>query len=236
MINVVAAILLVAGSSYLLGSISSAVIVSRVFAGEDVRKKGSGNAGMTNILRNYGKFPAALTVIGDLGKAVIAIVLARHIFSFLGVLGFDAGYLAGVFVVLGHLFPLYFGFKGGKGVLTSVGTLLVVNPVPVLIVLIYALAIIFLSRRVSLGSVIGGATIPIVTGIVLYLRGGPWMLETVFAAVFGMAVLVMHRQNIRRLLNGTEPRLGEKKQAEQPEETAEKKTQDQALSHGTEEK
>lgn len=97
------------------GSISSAVIVSRIYAHDDVRKYGSKNAGMTNVLRTYGKLPALFTFLGDFFKGVLAVVAGRLIFSVMGVTAFDAGYLAGFFALLGHLYPIYFGFKGGQG-------------------------------------------------------------------------------------------------------------------------
>ena len=118
--------------AYLLGSISFAIIVSRIYAHDDVRKYGSKNAGMTNILRTYGKMPAFFTLLGDFLKGVLAVVIGRWIFSIFGVTEFDAGYLAGFFALLGHLYPIYFGFKGGKGVLTSLGIILVVNYLGVL--------------------------------------------------------------------------------------------------------
>ena len=113
--------------AYLLGSISFAVIVSRIYAHDDVRKYGSKNAGMTNILRTYGKLPAFFTLLGDFFKGVLAVLVGRWIFSLMGVTAFDAGYLAGFFALLGHLYPVFFGFKGGKGVLTSLGIILVVE-------------------------------------------------------------------------------------------------------------
>ena len=107
--------------AYLLGSINFAIIVSKIYAHDDVRKYGSKNAGMTNILRTYGKLPAFFTLLGDFFKGVLAVVIARTIFSAMGVDAFDAGYAAGFFALLGHLYPVFFGFKGGKGVLTSLG-------------------------------------------------------------------------------------------------------------------
>ena len=141
--------------AYLLGSISFAIIVSRIYAHDDVRKYGSKNAGMTNILRTYGKMPAFFTLLGDFLKGVLAVVIGRWIFSIFGVTEFDAGYLAGFFALLGHLYPIYFGFKGGKGVLTSLGIILVVNPLVFFILLIIFLPVLFITRIVSLVSVTG---------------------------------------------------------------------------------
>ena len=148
--------------SYLLGSVSFAVIVSRIGAKDDVRNHGSGNAGMTNILRSYGKKMAAFTAIGDFGKGVIAVALGRIIFSLAGIQGIDAGYIAGLFVILGHLYPLFFGFKGGKGVLTSLGAAVIVSPIPFLVIAGIAIPTVFAVKIVSLISVIGFALYPFV--------------------------------------------------------------------------
>ena len=100
---------------YLLGSLNFAVIVSRLYAHDDVRRHGSGNAGMTNMLRTYGKFPALLTALGDIFKGTASVWIGRLAFALLGISFMDGGYLGGIAALLGHLFPLYFGFKGGKG-------------------------------------------------------------------------------------------------------------------------
>ena len=193
----VGACVLAAVVAYLLGSISSAVIVSRIYAHDDVRKYGSKNAGMTNVLRTYGKLPALFTLLGDFFKGVLAVVAGRLIFSVMGVTAFDAGYLAGFFALLGHLYPIYFGFKGGKGILTSLGIILVVNPLVFAILLIIFLPVLFVTLIVD-----------------LCLRR-PVLFDFLFALLFSVIVIWRHRGNIKRLLNGTEPRIGEKKREEQ---------------------
>ena len=198
MLNIAACVL--AGLvAYLLGSISFAVIVSRIYAHDDVRKYGSKNAGMTNILRTYGKLPAFFTLLGDFFKGVLAVLVGRWIFSLMGVTAFDAGYLAGFFALLGHLYPVFFGFKGGKGVLTSLGIILVVNPLVLLILLIIFLPVLFITR------------------IDLCLRR-PVLFDFLFAALFSVIVIYKHRENIKRLLNGTERRIGDKKPSQEPSE------------------
>ncbi len=209
------AILLTAVLSYLLGSISFAVIVSRLLAHDDVRKYGSHNAGMTNVLRVYGKGPAALTLVGDFGKGVAAVFLGRLLFQAMGVTLFDAGYLAGLCVLLGHLFPVFFGFKGGKGVLTSMGITLAVNPVVLLILLVILLPVLFVVKIVSLIAITGALLYPIITYMVQEFRHQPPLFDTVFALVFSVIVIYMHRENIKRLLNGTEKRIGQKTQGEE---------------------
>lgn len=204
--------------AYLIGSVSFAIIVSRLGAQDDVRNYGSGNAGMTNILRNYGKKMAAFTAIGDFGKALVAVALGRMIFRLFGVLAFDGGYVAGFFAILGHLFPVYFGFRGGKGVLTSLGVLLMLNPLVAVICLIPLLPMVFLTKIVSLTVCVGYIACPIVTLLVdvfirhLSLRSSAF--DFVFVLCIAFLGVVMHRENIVRLLHGTEYRFGQKKPAQ----------------------
>ena len=195
--NILLACVLTAAGGYLLGSILFGVLISKVMYNDDVRNHGSGNAGMTNVLRTYGKLPALFTLLGDFFKGVLAVVAGRLIFSVMGVTAFDAGYLAGFFALLGHLYPIYFGFKGGKGILTSLGIILVVNPLVFAILLIIFLPVLFVTLIVD-----------------LCLRR-PVLFDFLFALLFSVIVIWRHRGNIKRLLNGTEPRIGEKKREEQ---------------------
>lgn len=195
---------------YLLGSLSFSIIVSRLLRGEDIRNFGSNNAGMTNILRTYGKKYALLCGAGDFLKGLLAVLLGRLIFSLFGVGGFDPGYVAGAAAVVGHMFPLYFGFRGGKGVLTGLGVIVALSPITFLLVLLVAIPILYFSRIVSLASVIGAILYPFASYLVHRLRGQPVLLDTIFACVFGVVILYMHRANIKRLLAGTEYRFGQK--------------------------
>ena len=197
---------------YLLGSLSFSIIVSYAFKGEDIRNFGSKNAGMTNILRTYGKKYAFLCGAGDFCKGLLAVLLGRLIFLLLGLTAFDAGYPAGIAAMLGHLFPLYFGFKGGKGVLTGLGVMVTLSPVTFVCVLVVALPLLYFTRIVSLASITGAALYPFFTVIVHKLQNRPSLLDGIFAAVCGAIVLYMHRANIKRLLNGTEYRFGQKKE------------------------
>lgn len=196
--------------SYLLGSVSFAVIVSRIGAKDDVRNHGSGNAGMTNILRSYGKKMAAFTAIGDFGKGVIAVALGRIIFSLAGIQGIDAGYIAGLFVILGHLYPLFFGFKGGKGVLTSLGAAVIVSPIPFLVIAGIAIPTVFAVKIVSLISVIGFALYPVVVVAVDLLLNKPLWGELLFSLIVSSLGIWKHRGNIQRLRAGTEYKFGQK--------------------------
>lgn len=196
--------------SYLLGSVSFAVIVSRIGAKDDVRNHGSGNAGMTNILRSYGKKMAAFTAIGDFGKGVIAVALGRIIFSLAGIQGIDAGYIAGLFVILGHLYPLFFGFKGGKGVLTSLGAAVIVSPIPFLVIAGIAIPTVFAVKIVSLISIIGFALYPVVVVAVDLLLDKPLWGELLFSLIVSSLGIWKHRSNIQRLRAGTEYKFGQK--------------------------
>ena len=195
--------------SYLLGSVSFAVIVSRIGAKDDVRNHGSGNAGMTNILRSYGKKMAAFTAIGDFGKGVIAVALGRIIFSLAGIQGIDAGYIAGLFVILGHLYPLFFGFKGGKGVLTSLGAAVIVSPIPFLVIAGIAIPTVFAVKIVSLISIIGFALYPVVVVAVDLLLNKPLWGELLFSLIVSSLGIWKHRGNIQRLRAGTEYKFGQ---------------------------
>ncbi len=212
--------ILVAAIAYLIGSVSFAVIVSRVGAQDDVRTHGSGNAGMTNILRTYGKKMAAFTAIGDFGKGVVAVALGRMIFSMVGIHDFDGGYIAGLFAILGHLYPVFFGFKGGKGVLTSLGILLMLNWKVFLLLVVLLLPVVFIVKIVSLTVIIGYLLFPIFTVLVDYFTGEDILFNLFFALLISGIGAYKHRENIKRLREGTEYKFGEKKSLD-PEKSKE---------------
>ncbi len=200
-------------ASYLFGSFNSALIVCRLLKHDDIRKYGSKSAGLTNVLRVYGKIPALITLLCDLFKGVIAVVLARLIVTdILGVLFFGdslfIGYVAGVCVVLGHIFPLYYGFKGGKGVLTACTTMLAVDPVTTILCLAVFIIIVSITRYVSLGSIVSMICYPFVTGILQAVRGydGVW-INVLFAVLLSVLIIYKHKANILRLKNHEENKL-----------------------------
>lgn len=198
--------------AYLLGSISFAVIVSKIFAKKDVRDYGSGNAGMTNVLRNFGKLPAVFTVLGDFSKGAVAVIIGRLLFKYLAQTDpLYGAYVAGIFVLLGHIFPLYFGFKGGKGVLTSAGIILVIDPIVLLCLLVIFAVAFLLSKMVSVGSISVAIAYPIVTFILHSVWGEDALIYSILAACIGAVVLFMHRSNIKRIINGTESKFDKKK-------------------------
>jgi glycerol-3-phosphate acyltransferase PlsY len=194
-------VILTALISYLLGSISFAVIVSRALAHKDVRDYGSGNAGLTNVVRNFGKLPGLLTLVGDFSKGVVAVMLGRVIFD----------RLAGLFVIIGHIFPVFFGFRGGKGVLTTAGIALVIDPRVFVIAVSIFIIVFLITRIVSISSITAAFSYPIATYVVNALSGRPDVVDTVLTACIGVILIYMHRANIKRLINGTEPKFERKK-------------------------
>ncbi len=196
-------------SAYLLGSVNAAILVARATKRADIRSQGSGNAGTTNMLRTYGKAAAAATALGDLAKAVAAVLIARALFAWLGPtpLGFDPGWLAGLFVILGHIRPVYFRFKGGKGVMPAVGVVLLVDPFAAFVLLVLAVVAFLVSRTMSVVSLCAAVELPLVTMALAFARRVDPLAGTLFALAYGILVAVSHRENLKRLWNGTEKPL-----------------------------
>jgi acyl phosphate:glycerol-3-phosphate acyltransferase len=186
---------------YLFGSANSSIIVGR-FYGTDVRKHGSGNAGTTNTLRTLGKKAALFVLLGDILKGILAFLAGYYITG--SALGGMAG---GTAAILGHIWPVYFGFKGGKGVLTSLAVLLMIDWHIALVLLGIFIIIVLLTRYVSLGSIVAAVLFPILSLIL-----GRSIETIVFSAVIAGLIIFMHRTNIKRLFEGTESKIGSKKQ------------------------
>ncbi len=193
-------LLLAAVIGYLLGSANTSLIIGR-FYGIDVRQHGSGNAGATNTLRTLGKKAAAMVGAGDILKGVISCIIG---FCIAGQLGLMAG---GVAAVLGHNWPVFFGFKGGKGIFTSFAVVLMMDWKLGLMLLGVFIIIVSITRYISLGSIIASALFPVAAAI--FKRP----LEfTAFASVLGLLAVVRHRANIKRIIEGTESKFGRKKE------------------------
>lgn len=193
--------------SYLIGSINFSIILSRIIGGKDIRQSGSGNAGATNMLRTYGKKMGVITLLFDVLKGIIVILIARLVRDKLGV-DFEAlDYIAGVCVVLGHNFPLYFGFKGGKGVATSLGVVLMLDWKVGLIVAVCAILIMAVTKYVSLGSILGGAAFIVVEIIKALVTKSFNIAEIVCVVIIGGLLIARHHANIKRLTSGTENKL-----------------------------
>lgn len=209
-------IIIVAIISYLIGSIMFSVIFTKKIAGFDVRTKGSGNAGSTNVLRTAGKKVAIITLICDILKGVVA-VLIGYIVGKLTKASVETSQMliltAGVMVVLGHTFPIFFKFKGGKGVATSLGVLLMINWKIGLICLVFALLIMAVSRMVSLGSISAAILFPVLCIFINenYLIKANHFGYVLFGIILCLLVVFNHRSNLKRIINGKENKLSFKK-------------------------
>ena len=197
--------------SYLFGSINSSIIISKLLYKDDIRKYGSGNAGMTNMLRTFGKKAALLTLVGDLAKTALAILFAAVLFGFRYIYGIsytDYCYVAGLFAVLGHVFPIFYKFKGGKGVLATATMAMILAPIPFVILLLLFIAIVWASKYVSLGSVCAATMLPVVvSGYIKFLELptlGIMMLSLILLAIF---IVWCHRENLRRISERTERKI-----------------------------
>jgi glycerol-3-phosphate acyltransferase PlsY len=196
-VTVPPALLVVA--AYLLGSISFAVLVVRKRTGQDIRAEGSGNAGATNVLRAHGKKLALLVALLDVAKGAAAVLLMRVVTA-------DPRWAAaaGFAAVLGHVFPVFYSFRGGKGVATAVGAFAVLSPIALLVCVGVFVAIVAATRYVSLGSVVSMALLPAVSGGLF----GASLPIVAAAAATALLVIAKHLENLKRLARGTERKLG----------------------------
>lgn len=208
--------IIVAVIAYLIGSINFSIILSKKMAGFDIREKGSGNAGTTNMLRSVGKKAAVITLICDILKGVVSILIAVLVGKIIKNL--DNALLvqlAGIFVIIGHTFPVFFKFKGGKGIATALGVLLMINWQIGLICLIFALVLMALTKMVSVGSIAAAILFPILVAFIdqnyiVPTSNSNWSY-LVFSIIVALLVIFNHRANVQRILNGTENRLSFKK-------------------------
>ena len=220
--------IIVAILAYLIGSVNFSVLISKKMAGFDVREKGSGNAGSTNVLRTVGKKAAIITLICDILKGVVSVLIAL----FVGVIAGESANsavvveIAALAVVIGHTFPVFFGFRGGKGVATSLGVILIVNWKIGLICLVFALALMALTRMVSLGSISASVLFAVLTMFIRdsYIGGIEFDFSfIIFGILLAALVIYNHRSNLKRIINGTENKLNFKKKEEKTE--SEEKTE-----------
>lgn len=205
--------ILVALVAYLIGSINFAIIFSKKFAGFDVREKGSKNAGTTNVLRTVGKKASIITLICDILKGVVAILVA-YIAGLILKDSVDKALLiqlAGLAVIIGHTFPIYFGFKGGKGIATALGVLLITNWNIGLICLVFALVLMIITKMVSLGSLAAAVLFPI---LIIFMPHTSYLVDgnyIIYGILIAALVIFNHRANVKRLLTGTENKIDFKK-------------------------
>ncbi len=203
--------------AYLIGSINFSVIFSKKFAGFDLREKGSGNAGTTNMLRTVGKRAALITLICDILKGIVPVLLAILIGNIVNHFEMNVqieylAQIAGIATIIGHTFPIFFGFKGGKGVASSLGLILIINWHIGLMCLVFALIIMALTRMVSAGSVT--AAILFLVLAIFGVSSQYYIVEgnyIIFSIALVAIVIFNHRSNIKRILNGTENKLSFKK-------------------------
>ncbi|MGE5629981.1 MAG: glycerol-3-phosphate 1-O-acyltransferase PlsY [Caulobacteraceae bacterium] len=189
----------VSAISYLLGNFATSYIVTRAFAKIDIREYGSGNAGSTNVLRVLGAKPAAIAFIGDVLKGVAAVLIGRYIAGSYGEI------LAGIFVVIGHDWPIVLNYKGGKGVATTIGVMIPINPLMVVGIVMAGVIVIVATRYVSLASVCGMLVFP---ATMIALRKPAEYI--IFSLVLSAMAIYKHRSNIKRLISGTESKIGHK--------------------------
>ena len=199
--------------AYLIGSIDFGIVVSKLVYKQDIRQLGSGNAGTTNILRNFGKKAAALTLVGDFLKGTVAVLFAKYLasHSFVEADATTLGYCAAAFALLGHLYPLYFGFKGGKGVAVAAGTIMAVRPSFVAVLFVVLALVLIISKMVSLASIVTATAYPVVTYFYYHNLSDPAqsaVVNTAFAGAMAVIVIFMHKENIKRIISGTEYKFG----------------------------
>ena len=207
---------------YLLGSINFALVISKVFYNDDIRNHGSKGAGMTNMLRTYGKKAAAFTLLGDILKTVVAVFIGALLLG--GALSAYGSYYGGLASIIGHVFPLYYGFKGGKGVASAAAMVLFTDPVVFLILFVIFVAVVAMTKYISLGSIVAIMFYPIVLNrINMLLWPGEEFVNlhagqhTLIAFALGIFIVFLHRANIKRLRNGEENKVSFKSKKKESE-------------------
>ena len=199
------ALLFCAVFAYLIGSLNFAVIISKLFFKDDVRLHGSGNAGATNMLRTYGNAAGIATFVCDALKGAVSVLLSMLI------LGEGGAYVGGLFCILGHIFPVFYKFRGGKGVVVSAVTILCLEPLAFLFLLVLFVLIVGMSKYISLGSVICAFFFPLIQNAFSQADGFISFISTTISVLIAVIVIVMHKENIKRLMNRTENKLSFKK-------------------------
>lgn len=187
---------------YLLGSINTAIIVSKMMYHDDIRKYGSGNAGFTNVMRTYGKKAAIITFVGDLAKTMLAVLIGWSVFGYL------TAYIAGLACLIGHVFPIFYGFKGGKGVLCLTAILFMLDWRLFLILLVMFVILVYGTKYISAGSVICAMLFPLLLN---RMNDTPFQMIELIALAIAIIIGVKHIGNIKRIFAGTESKFKFKK-------------------------
>ena len=212
--NVIIVYAVTALVAYLIGSFNMAILISKCHKFSDIREHGSGNAGMTNMLRIFGRRAATWTFIGDFLKGAIVVFVAREIGKDLQ-MNLDLAYIASLFVMLGHIYPLYFKFRGGKGIATALGAMFVLNWIAFVTIAVGIAPMVFIIKIVSAVCLCGTSLYPVLNFVILFLQGKSFFGEvvpyTVMSLLMALLIFWAHRENIKRLRSGTEPSFGSRK-------------------------
>ncbi len=192
----------IAAAAYLIGSLNFGIILSKLYYNDDIRRHGSKNAGTTNMIRTYGKKLGALTLLGDAFKAAAAVMLAMVLF------GEGGAYISALFCMLGHAYPLYYGFKGGKGVVVAATSILCTSPLTFVAVILIFAGIVYASKYISLGSIIAAFFYPLVLSA---FSSPPGLIKSLVSVLMAALIIALHKSNIRRLLDKTETKFTLKK-------------------------
>lgn len=211
--SVITVYLLSALVAYLIGSFNMAIIISKFHKSSDIREHGSGNAGMTNMLRTFGRRAATWTFVGDFLKGAVVVFVAREIGRDLH-MNLDIAYIAALFVMIGHIYPVYFKFRGGKGISTALGAMFVLNWIAFVTIAVGIVPMVFIIKIVSAVCLCGASLYPVLNFVVLLLQEKSFFGEvlpyTIMSLLMALLVFYAHRENIKRLRNGTEPSFGRK--------------------------
>lgn len=202
-LQIILGYVLCALAAYLLGGINTSIIASKMFFGDDIRNHGSKNAGLTNMHRVYGLKGAGMTLGGDIAKTALSVVIGMLL------MGTPGGYVAGFFTMVGHTFPIYFGFKGGKGVLCAASAILVLDPLTFLLLLIVFVSVVALTKYISAASMTVAFFLPLVTNV--FHQDKPYIVIIVMTFCMGGFIIWTHRSNIKRLMNHEENKFSFKK-------------------------
>jgi len=202
---VIVVIMLLLGG-YLIGSIPFGYLMGRVNKGVDVRKVGSGNIGTTNVLRTLGWVPGSVVFLGDFGKGLIAVSIGHAFASLTGLDSSLVKSLTGFSSILGHNWPIFLKFKGGKGVATSAGVFVALTPMPFVLSGLTMIAVVALTRYVSVGSISAAVGLP----IFIWIWPGKSVFYLLFSTLIAVMIIIRHRSNLKRLWQGTENRLGQR--------------------------
>lgn len=201
--------LLCGGIAYLIGSLNFGLIISKYRFRDDIRTHGSGNAGMTNMLRTYGKSAAVFTLLGDALKSVVSVILVGRMLG-----GETGAYIAGLGCIIGHVFPVFFGFKGGKGIVVTAAMVLCLDPLVFALLFIIFAIIVGFTKYISLGSVMCMMVYPLVLYrmyVLIYGSISGRGFNVIIAFIIAILIIILHRGNIKRLRLGTENKISFKK-------------------------